>query len=147
MHAWKACELTVSPTGHMALEVGLEPTTDRLTADCSTNWAIQAKIWSGWWESNPRSQLGRLKFYHWTTPALFLWCPGPESNRHGFLCPQDFKSCASTNFATWAMEVPTGLEPMMTELQSVALPTWPRNHFLCFVCRITLPYYYMLYFL
>ena len=27
------------------------------------------------------------------------------------------------------MEVPTGLEPMMTELQSVALPTWPRNHF------------------
>ena len=28
---------TVSPTGHMALEVGLEPTTDRLTADCSTN--------------------------------------------------------------------------------------------------------------
>ena len=25
--------------------------------------------WSGWWESNPRSQLGRLKFYHWTTSA------------------------------------------------------------------------------
>ena len=25
--------------------------------------------WSGWWESNPRYQLGRLKFYHWTTPA------------------------------------------------------------------------------
>ena len=72
VHAWKACELTVSPTSHMALEVGLEPTTDRLTADCSTNWAIQAYSikWSGWWESNPRSQLGRLKFYHWTTPAL-----------------------------------------------------------------------------
>ena len=28
------------------------------------------------------------------------------------------------------MEVPTGLEPMMTELQSVALPTWPRNRIL-----------------
>ena len=27
------------------------------------------------------------------------------------------------------MEVPTGLEPMITELQSVALPTWPWNHF------------------
>ena len=26
-------------------------------------------IWSGWWESNPRFQLGRLEFYHWTTPA------------------------------------------------------------------------------
>ena len=24
---------------------------------------------SGWWESNPRIQLGRLVFYHWTTPA------------------------------------------------------------------------------
>ena len=31
------------------------------------------------------------------------------------------------------MEVPTGLEPMMTELQSVALPTWPRNHPLLFI--------------
>ena len=26
-------------------------------------------FWSGWWESNPRDQLGRLGFYHWTTPA------------------------------------------------------------------------------
>ena len=27
-------------------------------------------LWSGWWESNPRYQLGRLEFYHWTTPAF-----------------------------------------------------------------------------
>ena len=27
-------------------------------------------LWSGWWESNPRDQLGRLEFYHWTTPAF-----------------------------------------------------------------------------
>ena len=27
-------------------------------------------LWSGWWESNPRDQLGRLGFYHWTTPAI-----------------------------------------------------------------------------
>ena len=27
------------------------------------------------------------------------------------------------------MEVPAGLEPTMTELQSVALPTWLWNHF------------------
>ena len=27
---------------------------------------------SGWWESNPRIQLGRLVFYHWTTPALLV---------------------------------------------------------------------------
>ena len=30
------------------------------------------------------------------------WCPGPESNRHGILVPRDFKSLASTCFATWA---------------------------------------------
>ena len=28
--------------------------------------------WSGWWESNPHGQLGRLEFYHWTTPAKRL---------------------------------------------------------------------------
>jgi hypothetical protein len=38
------------------------------------------------------------------------------------------------------MEVPTGLEPMMTELQSVALPTWPRNHPLLFI-NLKLVYY------
>ena len=26
---------------------------------------------SGWWDSNSRHQLGRLGFYHWTTPALW----------------------------------------------------------------------------
>ena len=30
------------------------------------------------------------------------WCPGPESNRHGRFQPRDFKSLASTNFATRA---------------------------------------------
>ena len=39
---------------------------------------------SGWWESNPRIQLGRLVFYHWTTPASSGWQdsnlrpPGPK---------------------------------------------------------------------
>ena len=27
-------------------------------------------VWSGWWESDPRCQLGRLEFYHWITPAI-----------------------------------------------------------------------------
>ena len=34
--------------------------------------------------------------------ALFSWCLGPESNRHGCHHPQDFKSCASTSSATQA---------------------------------------------
>ena len=46
-------------------------------------------IWSGWWESNSRSQLGRLKFYHWTTPAS-LDC---SNNIHHFfwLCNTFFE--------------------------------------------------------
>ena len=28
-----------------------------------------ASVWSGWGESNPRIQLGKLMFCHWTTPA------------------------------------------------------------------------------
>ena len=39
------------------------------------------------WESNPRIQLGRLVFYHWTTPAK---CPEPESNQWH----EDFQSSA-----------------------------------------------------
>ena len=35
--------------------------------------------WSRWWESNPRSQLGRLKFCRWTTPA-FKWSGLQDSN-------------------------------------------------------------------
>jgi hypothetical protein len=32
-----------------------------------------------------------------------FWCPGPDLNRHArFHEAQDFKSCASTNFATGA---------------------------------------------
>ncbi len=26
-------------------------------------------MWSGRWESNPRHQLGKLRYYHYTTPA------------------------------------------------------------------------------
>ena len=31
-----------------------------------------ALLWSGWWESDPRGQLGRLELYHWATPAFVL---------------------------------------------------------------------------
>ena len=44
-------------------------------------------------------------FFMWITFYFFLnsfWCPEPESNWHGSLNPQDFKSCASTCSATWA---------------------------------------------
>ena len=30
--------------------------------------------------------------------ARQIWCPEPESNRHGSFLPTDFKSVVSTNF-------------------------------------------------
>ena len=41
----------------------------RGTNECPRTFILS--LWSGWWESNPRDQLGRLEFYHWTTPANF----------------------------------------------------------------------------
>ena len=38
-------------------------------------------LWeSGWWESNSRIQLGRLVFYHWTTPARHMLSGWQDSN-------------------------------------------------------------------
>ena len=48
---------------------GLEPLAYCLEGSCSIQLSYWRIKWSGWWESNPRSQLGRLEFYHWTTPA------------------------------------------------------------------------------
>ena len=36
-----------------------------------TSWAtLPYALWSGWGESNPCIQLGKLMFCHWTTPAM-----------------------------------------------------------------------------
>ena len=41
---------------------------------CAHLSAFACVCWSGWWESDPRNQLGRLVFYHWTTPAYLSQC-------------------------------------------------------------------------
>ncbi len=36
------------------------------------HWPAMAGEWSGRWESNPRLKLGKLGYYHYTTPATRL---------------------------------------------------------------------------
>ncbi len=76
-----------------------------------------------------------------------MWtCREPESNRHSPCGEQDFKSCASTSFATPAMvnglfttaassphpvvivEAPGGLEPPHKGFADLSLTTWVRRH-------------------
>src|SRR5438067_7487260 len=57
-------------------------------------------------------------------------CPGPESNRHGRLRPADFKSAASTSFATWAQVAPTLPQESVLDRRdgrAIALQDHPRR--------------------
>lgn len=68
----------------------------------------------------------------WTAFSIFIVMVGTEGLEPSRAqCSTDFKSVASTSSATIPdkMEVPVGVEPTITELQSVALATWLRNHF------------------
>ena len=50
---------------------GFEPPAHGLEVHCSIQLSYRCLklLWSGWRESNPRNQLGRLGLYHWATPA------------------------------------------------------------------------------
>ena len=85
---------------------------------------------SGWWESNPRIQLGRLVFYHWTTPACDrqyeVWVPsfGIEPKTQGFsvLC--------STNWANWANPVNRRYFTWLQITCQVIFSLWQKKYFL-----------------
>jgi hypothetical protein len=58
-------------------------------------------IWQGQQDLNPQPTVLETA----TLPIELypcIWCKWPDSNRHGFLSPQDFKSCVSAYFTTLA---------------------------------------------
>src|SRR2546422_10674870 len=64
--------------------------------------------------------------------SLRAECRGPESNRYSPCGEQDFKSCASTSFATPAeidvpSEAPGGFEPPHKGFADLSLTTWVRR--------------------
>ena len=63
---WRSPNWTT--TTIMVLPEGFEPSTSALEGHCSIQLSYGSP-WSRWRESDPRNQLGRLVFYHWTTPA------------------------------------------------------------------------------
>ena len=64
----------------MAPQVGLEPTTNRLTADCSTDWAIEECLMCSVSNNKDYTRLWRKKqvlfFTFYLLYSIFLFSPG-----------------------------------------------------------------------
>ena len=118
---------------------GVEPLTHGLEVRCSIQLSYRC-IWSGWRESNPRNQLGRLGLYHWATPAhsnpifkIYLkigggeWIRTTESTANGFtvrpLWPTRELLHIKFYWSWWE-----DLNPQPTDYKSVALPIELHQH-------------------
>ena len=108
--AWQADVITATPRNHLVAGAGFEPTTFGLWAQRATKLlhpAISIIIKMAEKEGfEPPRRFRPAGFQDRSLqPDLGispLWCLRPDLNRHGIWLPQDFKSCASTNFATQA---------------------------------------------
>ena len=92
----------------MVAGAGFEPTAFGLWARRATKLLHPAiNKWRRKRDSNPCADFSTSRFSR-PVPSTRLgyfsnkWCLRPDLNRHGVWSPQDFKSCASTNFATQA---------------------------------------------
>ena len=87
---------------------------------------------SGWWESNSHYQLGRLEFYHWTTPAMW----GQKDSNLRRHTSADLQSAAFDRSAMspmWLLSISTHTKlhlsrrrdsnPRPADYKSAALPT------------------------
>ena len=85
---------------------GFEPATPWSQTRCSTKLSHFPNFYGAPKRSRTPNLLIRSQtLYPIELWALFSWCLGPESNRHGCHHPQDFKSCASTSSATQAFHL------------------------------------------
>ena len=88
----------------MVSHTGIEPVTPWLKVKCSTDWANGSYFGAGDEGRTRDIQLGRLTLYQLSYSRI-IWFVVPraglEPARDKF--PQDFKSCASTDFATKAL--------------------------------------------
>ena len=79
-------------------------------------------IWSGWRESNPRHQLGRLRCYHYTTPAITLI--QEDSNRESLSIKSMLGAMTNLKKYGGGRRIRT-FEAFATELQSVGFDRSP----------------------
>ena len=107
--AWQADVITATPRNHMVAGDGFEPTTSGLWAQRATELLhpaiLQMAEEKGFEPLRRSHDLPVFKTGPFNQTWVFLqkrWCLRPDLNRHGLWDPQDFKSCASTNFATQA---------------------------------------------
>ena len=119
--------LPLGDTPVLAPQVGLEPTTNRLTADCSTNWAIEEYVlprreWSGKRGSNSRPppwQGGALPLSYF---RIVVVRDGIEPPTRGFSVP------CSTDWATWAKNMATPIRFELTIFAVTGRHVKPLHH-------------------
>ena len=97
--AWKAGVLPLNYTRRYSVERAIDGARTRgLDLGKVARYQLRHYRISGWWESNPRIQLGRLVFYHWTTPAQLVVCASLSHQRRLVYMMKLYLSTLNLNF-------------------------------------------------
>ena len=97
--AWKAGVLPLNYTRRYSVKRAIDGARTRgLDLGKVARYQLRHYRISGWWESNPRIQLGRLVFYHWTTPAQLVVCAFLSHQRRLVYMMKLYLSTLNLNF-------------------------------------------------